>query len=105
MAWLKFMGFVPPEELRPSFAAALRHLDGSWTIEINRELVGGWWLLILRRDDGFERTLLLSPREQSPTLLHDRIEETFRTVPIRVGSARHGLPPGVRFERRAIARR
>jgi len=105
MAWLKFAGFVPPEELTPAFEAALRDLDGSWTIEINRELVGGWWLLVLRRDDGFERTLLVSPREQWPTVLHDLIKDAFRSVPIRVGTGRHGLAPGVRFERRAIARR
>ena len=105
MAWLEFTGFVPPEELQPSFAAALRDLDGSWTIEINRELVGGWWLLVLRRDDGFERTLLLSPREQSPAVLQDMIRDAFRSVPIRVGAGPHGLPLGVRFERRAIARR
>jgi len=38
-------------------------------------------------------------------VLHDLIKDAFRSVPIRVGTGRHGLPPGVRFERRAIARR
>jgi len=69
MAWLNLMGSPYVEELRPTFEEALRDLDGSWTVEITRGLVGAWWLVVFRRDDGFERTLLLSPLEQTPTLL------------------------------------
>jgi hypothetical protein len=105
MAWLNFAGSVHLEKLRPAFEEALRDLDGSWTIEITRELVGAWWLLVFHRDDGFERTLLLSPREQTPASLCESIEDTFRRVPARVGSRTHGLPQGVTRERRAIPRR
>ncbi|SRR6266852_104546 len=105
MAWLNLMGSPYVEELRPTFEEALRDLDGSWTVEITRGLVGAWWLVVFRRDDGFERTLLLSPLEQTPTLLRKGIEDTFRRVPPRVGLCPHGLPPGVTRERRAIARR
>jgi hypothetical protein len=105
MSWLTFTGSVPVGDLRPAFEQAFMGLDGSWTIEIMRELVGGWWLLAFRRDDGFERTLLLSPREQAPTSLRESVRFALRNVPVRLGSRSHGLPPGVSRERRAMERR
>jgi hypothetical protein len=60
-------GSARAKGLGPVFQEALRGLAGSSTIEVTEGLVGGWWLLVFRRDDRFERTLLLSPMEQSGT--------------------------------------
>ena len=59
---------------------------------------------VFRRDDGFERTLLLSPMEQSAGPLRESVQQAFRVVPPRTGSAAV-LPPGVNYDRRAAPRR
>lgn len=105
MAWITVKGSAVARGLEPTFQEALRGLDGSWTIEVHDGLVGGWWLLVIRRDDHFERTLLVSPSEQTPALINHCIREAFRTVPPRPGSASRDLPPGVAHDRRAAPRR
>ena len=103
MAWITVKGSAVARGLEPTFQEALRGLDGSWTIEVHEGLVGGWWLLVVRRDDHFERTLLVSPAEQSPALIDRCMREAFRTVPARPGA--RVLPPDVTHERRAAPRR
>lgn len=104
MAWINIKGSAYARSLERSFQEALRGLAGSWTIEVTEGLVGGWWLLVVRRDDGFERTLLLSPMEQSADLIRKGVQETFRTVPPRTASGPQTLPPGVIHDRRAAPR-
>ena len=105
MAWITVKGSAFVKGLEPAFQEALRGLAGSWTIEVHDGLVGGWWLLVFRRDDNFERTVLLSPIEQSPGIIRECVQETFRNVPPRVGSREQMLPPGVAQDRRAMPRR
>ena len=105
MAWITVKGSAAARGLEPTFQEALRGLDGSWTIEVHDGLVGGWWLLVVRRDDHFERTLLVSPSEQTPALIDQCIREAFRTVPLRPGSGAGALPAGVPRDRRAAPRR
>jgi hypothetical protein len=105
MAWITVKGSAFVNGLEPAFREALRGLAGSWTIEVHDGLVGGWWLLVFRRDDNFERTVLLSPIEQSPGIIRECVQETFRNVPPRVGSREQMLPPGVAQDRRAMPRR
>src|SRR5713101_4193181 len=105
MVWIDITGSAPAKGLEPAFQEALRGLAGSWTIEVAEGLVGGWWLLAFRRDDGFERTLLLSPLEQSAELIREGVQEAFRLVPPRTGSRPQTLPPGVTDDRRAAPRR
>jgi len=105
MAWITVKGSPLARGLEPTFQEALRGLDGSWTIEVHDGLVGGWWLLVVRRDDNFERTLLVSPSEQTPPLLARSVGENFRTVPPRAGSTSRSLPRDVTRDRRAEPRR
>jgi hypothetical protein len=103
MAWITVKGSAAARGLEPTFQEALRGLDGSWTIEVHEGLVGGWWLLVVQRDDRFERTLLVSPAEQSLALIDRCLREAFRAVPPRPGS--RTLPPGLTQDRRAAPRR
>jgi hypothetical protein len=105
MAWITVNGSALIKGLEPAFREALRGLAGSWTIEVHDGLVGGWWLLVFRRDDNFERTVLLAPVEQSPAVIREAVQETFRNVPPRAGSREQMLPPGVTRDRRATPRR
>jgi hypothetical protein len=105
MAWINVTGSARANGLELAFQEALRGLAGSWTIEVTEGLVGGWWLLAFRRDDGFERTLLVSPMEQSADLIREGIQEAFRTVPRRTALGPQTLPPGVIHDRRAAPRR
>jgi hypothetical protein len=104
MVWINITGSARAN-LEPALREALRGLAGSWTVEVAEGLVGGWWLLVFRRDDGFERTLLLSPMEQSQELLCASVLEAFRVVPPRSGPRLPTLPPGVTRDRRATPRR
>jgi hypothetical protein len=105
MVWINITGLPRASNLEPALREALRGLAGSWTVEFAEGLVGGWWLLVFRRDDGFERTLLLSPMEQSAELLRQSVQEAFRLVPPRTGPRPQTLPPGVIDDRRAAPRR
>ncbi|PYQ22278.1 MAG: hypothetical protein DMF81_12760 [Acidobacteria bacterium] len=104
MAWITFTGRFQEASLAPAFEEALRGFAGSWRVEISEDLVGGWWLLKLRRDDGFERAILLAPHEQLPERLGESVKEALRNIPARlVGSG--ALPPGVTRDRRRFPRR
>jgi hypothetical protein len=105
MAWITVKGSAFVNGLEPAFQEALRGLAGSWTIEVHDGLVGGWWLLVFRRDDNFERTVLLSPMEQSPGIIRECVQETFRNPPPRAGSRERMLPSGVAQDRRSSPRR
>jgi hypothetical protein len=104
MAWINLTGTCLTKGLESAFYDALRGLAGSWTIHGAEGLVGGWCVLLFRRDDGFERTVLLSPNEQTPELIREIVRDAFRSVPPRMKGAA-GLPEGVAFERRASPRR
>jgi hypothetical protein len=104
MEWIRVIGSTRASDLEPAFRDALRGLAGSWTIEVDEGLVGGWWLLVIRRDDGFEKTLLMSPREQSAGHIREAVQEAFRTVPSRMASCPQTLPPGLTHDRRAVPR-
>jgi len=105
MAWITVKGSTLSKGLEPTLQEGLRGLAGSWTIEVHDGLVGGWWLLVFRRDDNFERTVLLSPTEQSASMIRDCVQETFRNVPPRMVAHPQTLPPGVAHDRRAAPRR
>jgi hypothetical protein len=103
--WINITGLAQGKGLEPAFQKALRGLAGSWTIKVTAGLVGGWWLLVFRRDDGFKRTVLLSPLEQSAELLREAVQEAFREVPPRTVSPSQTMPPGLTHDRRAAPRR
>jgi hypothetical protein len=100
MEWIRITGSTRAGDLEPAFQDALRGLAGSWTIQVNEGLVGDWWLLVIRRDDGFEKTLLISPREQSAGHIREAVQEAFRAVPSRRASHPQMLPPGLTHDRR-----
>jgi hypothetical protein len=105
MAWITLTGSCLSKGWENTFHEALRGLAGSWTIHGSEGLVGGWCVLLFRRDDGFERTVLLSPAEQTPTLVREIVKDAFRVVPLRVAPTQGRLPPGVSEDRRASPRR
>jgi hypothetical protein len=105
MAWITVRGSALTQGLEPAFKEALSGIDGSWTIEVHDGLVGGWWLLVFHRDDNFERTVLLSPAEQSLSVVRKCVQDTFHSVPRRAVSGPRTLPPGVTRDRRATPRR
>jgi hypothetical protein len=104
MAWITFVGPLAGG-LTDAFEDALRGFAGTWSVEISEDLVGGWWLVKLRRDDGFERALLLAPHEQTPGLLADSVKDAMRNIPARRALGDGSLPPGVTRDRRRHARR
>jgi hypothetical protein len=104
MAWITFTGRLQAGSLAPAFEDALRGLAGSWIAEIGEDLVGGWWLIKLRRDDGFERAVLLAPHEQTPELLGESIKDAMRNIPPRRVPGDGALPPGVTRDRRSVPR-
>jgi len=105
MAWINLTGSCLEKGLENAFHEALRGLAGSWTIYGSEGLVGGWCVLVFRRDDGFERTVLLAPAEQTPAALLDIVREAFRVVPRRMVPGDGRLPPGVTGDRRTSPRR
>jgi hypothetical protein len=105
MPWIVVTGSTQARQFQSEFQEGLRGLAGTWSIDVAEDLVGGWWLAVFRRDDGFERTLLLSPMEQAPGPLRQSVAEAFQSVPLRKGSASPTLPPGVTQDRRATPRR
>jgi hypothetical protein len=105
MAWINLAGSCLDKGLEAAFSEALRGLAGSWTIHGSERLVGGWCVLLFRRDDGFERTVLLAPNEQTADLVREIVKDAFRNVPPRVTSGPAGLPPNVTVDRRAQPRR
>jgi hypothetical protein len=105
MVWISLTGSCLGKGLENAFNEALRGLAGSWTVHGSEGLVGGWCVLLFRRDDGFERTVLLSPTEQTPTLLREIVKDAFRAVPLRVAPGQGRLPPGVDHDRRESPRR
>jgi hypothetical protein len=105
MAWITLTGSCLGKGWEDAFHAALRGLAGSWTIHGSEGLVGGWCVLLFRRDDGFERTVLVSPSEQTLNLVREIVGDAFRVVPPRRAPGPVGLPPGVSEERRASPRR
>ena len=105
MAWITLTGSCLGKGLENAFHEALRGLAGSWTVHGSEGLVGGWCVLLFRRDDGFERTVLLSPTEQTPTFVREIVRDAFRVVPLRVASGQGRLPPGVNYDRRESPRR
>ena len=105
MAWITFTGGFQTVGLAPAFEEALRDLAGAWSVEISEDLVGGWWLIKLRRDDGFERAMLLAPHEQGPDLLCESVKDEMRNIPARRVPGDGSLPPGVTRDRRSVPRR
>lgn len=105
MPWINITGSCLEKGLESAFYDALRGLAGSWTIHGAEGLVGGWCVLLFRRDDGFERTVLLSPTEQTPAFVREIVRDAFRVVPKRIARGSAGLPPGVSQDRRASPRR
>lgn len=105
MAWITLTGSCLGKGWENSLHEALRGLAGSWTVYGSEGLVGGWCVLLFHRDDGFERTVLLSPAEQAPDLVREIVKDAFRVLPARVAPGPVGLPPGVTHERRASPRR
>jgi hypothetical protein len=105
MAWITLTGSCLEKGFENAIQEALRGLAGSWTVHGSEGLVGGWCVLLFRRDDGFERTVLLSPAEQTPTLVREIVKDAFRVLPPRVTPSQGRLPPGVDRDRRESPRR
>jgi hypothetical protein len=72
--------------------AVLLDYPGRWNVQVDRDLIGGWWLVTLTAD-GFERSVLVPPREQRPAAIESVVVEA-------VGSRAHPL----RFVRCALER-
>ena len=69
---------------------ALLDYPGCWSVHVDQDLIGGWWLVTLTAD-GFERSVLVPPREQSPDVIGALVEQALgcRTHPLRF--VRHAL--------------
>ncbi len=54
--------------------ATLRDHVGTWSAEIRRAQTEPWWVVVVKRTDGdFKTTLLVDPREESPTAIREAI--------------------------------
>lgn len=54
----------------------LRNHVGTWSAEIRPAQTEPWWFVVVKRTDGdgdFKVTLLLDPREESPTAIREVI--------------------------------
>lgn len=50
----------------------LRDHVGTWSAEIRRAQTEPWWVVVVKRTDGdFKTTLLVDPREESPTVIRE----------------------------------
>jgi hypothetical protein len=69
---------------------ALVDYPGSWSVLVDQDLIGGWWLVTLSAE-GFHQSVLVPPREQSPDDIASVVVETIgvRTHPLRF--VRHAL--------------
>ena len=66
------------DALDPDVEAAIREIldeyPGSWQIDVNRQLVGSWWQLHVVTE-GFDRSLLIAPYEQTATAVRRTMRE------------------------------
>ena len=89
-------GRVDPP-LAHAIRSALGDYPGRWSVHVNQDLIGGWWLVTLSAE-GFHRSVLVPPREQSPALLRSLVAET-------ITSGVERLYPGLAVGHRPTARR
>jgi hypothetical protein len=82
--------------VEPAAAHAIRGVlleyPGSWRVAVDRELVGGWWLVTLSAE-GFHHSVLVPPREQSAEQLRSVVVETISARVRPVHLARHEADP------------
>ena len=82
--------------VEPAAAHAIRGVlleyPGSWRVSVDRELVGGWWLVTLSAE-GFHHSVLVPPREQSAERLRSVVGETIRARVRPVHLARSEADP------------
>jgi hypothetical protein len=83
--------------LAHAIRSALWDYPGRWSVHVDQDLMGGWWLVTLSAE-GFHQSVLVRPREQSPALLRSLVAET-----ITSGIGR--LCPGLRVGHQREARR
>ena len=70
---IRFTGDVPAPDIEQALLQAVADYPGSWSIHLDLNLVGGWWLLRVSTD-GFTKDFLMAPGEQTP----DRVLESLR---------------------------
>jgi hypothetical protein len=77
--------------------SALLNYPGCWQVEVDQDLIGGWWLVTLSAE-GFHQSVLVPPREQSPEELRSVVAETITRRAPPAPLARYG--PDWRLQRR-----
>lgn len=89
-------GRVEPP-LAYAIRSALLDYPGSWSVHIDQDLMGGWWLVTLSAE-GFHQSVLVPPREQAPAPLRTLVADTITSQVRR-------LRPGRRIgDRRRVPR-
>ena len=81
----------------------LRSWAGTWAVEMDAGLVGGWCAYRIRRDDGAERTLLFGPEEHDPAFVRESLARVLAALPPRPQAVPVLVP--LEQERRAVQRR
>lgn len=67
-------GRVEPP-LASAIRSALWDYPGRWSVYVDQDLIGGWWLVTLSAE-GFHQSVLVRPREQAPAPLRSLVTET-----------------------------
>ncbi len=79
MAEIRIENAIPASDARRESIQAvieetLRDHVGTWSAEIRRAQTEPWWVVVVKRTDGdFKTTLLVDPREESPTAIRQVI--------------------------------
>ena len=84
---LKFTSDTPLPDLERAVREVLSPYPGSWTVSVDQELAGGWWCMVVSTE-GFRRSFLVSPSEQTAPEIARQLEEALKSL--RPGRPRWG---------------
>jgi len=76
---ISIVGSVVEPSTAHAIRRALLEYPGSWTVHVDHDLVGGWWLVTLSAE-GFHHAVLVPPREQSAEQLPSVVVETISSL-------------------------
>jgi hypothetical protein len=74
---LKFTSDEPLPEVEQAVREVLSSYPGSWTVHIDQGLAGGWWGMTVTTE-GFRRTFLIAPAEQTPQEIARQLEDALK---------------------------
>ncbi|HET8643839.1 MAG TPA: hypothetical protein VFO85_00020 [Vicinamibacteria bacterium] len=99
-AWLTLVSRCAPE-IASALQDELRGWAGTWSVEVDGALVGGWCAYRVIRDDGVTRTLIFAPGEHDAVVVRDALVRALESLPPRPAAL---LFP-IAQERRTVLRR